>query len=386
MKKALLLIATILVSLITNSQQELTKVNQIEGNVEIVSSIKGNTNFSFIQDNEFKVYNTQQGGVNVSYNNIPNYNGISGTLLLTGDTIQKAGDYYLMSNGSVLTGNNNMILNNGISKLLYDYNTQTLYAYHKPITVSHNGRFYKYKNGLLIDQIILGTTLKSKVIECTYLFLTNDGNGNNNVVFINPNENIPGGQNYFSIPIDYTTANHTILFQSECNRATIPELTNYEHIDDSYLNGLSFAVGNNIYNINTPLTYSGQNINPTLDYTVPSDMVINNLSINNLPSNFSIYVSTDNGIYTNNLTLGVKEESMLENISLYPNPNHGNFTIENIESNTTINIISSTGQIIYNTTTNNTDHINLDMDIPNGIYFIQLINNDSQKTIKFIKE
>ena len=52
---------------------------------------------------------------------------------------------------------------------------------------------------------------------------------------------------------------------------------------------------------------------------------------------------------------------------------------------TTLNILNTNGQVIYNEVTNQ-ESITLNMDLPNGIYFVQLTNSNTNKTIKFSKQ
>jgi hypothetical protein len=73
-------------------------------------------------------------------------------------------------------------------------------------------------------------------------------------------------------------------------------------------------------------------------------------------------------------------------ISSYPNPNKGNFVIENksSESNVTIEVLDLTGKLIYTIKTSNTlTEINVN-NIENGIYIIHLYNDNTNSHSKII--
>jgi hypothetical protein len=81
------------------------------------------------------------------------------------------------------------------------------------------------------------------------------------------------------------------------------------------------------------------------------------------------------------------------NLTLYPNPNHGNFTIElnnNLNSNdraeTTIQIVNLNGQVVYSANTiNNSFELQLD-NLCKGLYFLRTIQKDIINTKRFIIE
>lgn len=82
------------------------------------------------------------------------------------------------------------------------------------------------------------------------------------------------------------------------------------------------------------------------------------------------------------------EENVFEqqSIVVYPNPNNGCFTIklQNIESETSIFIYSSIGQLLYNEKA--TDHLHL-VDLPNvqrGIYYVKAINKQNHFDRKIV--
>ncbi len=84
--------------------------------------------------------------------------------------------------------------------------------------------------------------------------------------------------------------------------------------------------------------------------------------------------------------LGINETQDL-GVSIYPNPNNGEFTISTTENNVTITVYSADGKVIVNNlqVTEVNQLINLG-DIENGIYFVKMANDINQKTIRLIVE
>lgn len=76
--------------------------------------------------------------------------------------------------------------------------------------------------------------------------------------------------------------------------------------------------------------------------------------------------------------LGYNENTLSKLISIYPNPNKGNFTLKN-NTNMAVNILimDATGREVYsnNTQLTNTE-ISLNPNLKNGIYFIRLFNSE----------
>jgi hypothetical protein len=80
-----------------------------------------------------------------------------------------------------------------------------------------------------------------------------------------------------------------------------------------------------------------------------------------------------------NITTGIKEVNPKSNVSLYPNPNNGNFTLSYHLSNpnNTFQIIDVTGRIVYTTPISGTEgaqSISVS-DLSNGIYHWQLLSD-----------
>ncbi len=88
-------------------------------------------------------------------------------------------------------------------------------------------------------------------------------------------------------------------------------------------------------------------------------------------------------------TVGITENTFTENIRVYPNPTSGNFAIEfdNIQESVTARILSLTGQVITNKQFQNTNNIQLEINQPNGIYILETIDEQGNKSVlKIIKQ
>ena len=86
--------------------------------------------------------------------------------------------------------------------------------------------------------------------------------------------------------------------------------------------------------------------------------------------------------------VGINEFSY-SNILLYPNPFNSKITIDlgEIKQKTKITLTNSLGQVLLTENYASTNIINLNIDAPKGIYFLQLeTDNGESRTIKVLKE
>lgn len=85
----------------------------------------------------------------------------------------------------------------------------------------------------------------------------------------------------------------------------------------------------------------------------------------------------------------VKYNSMGKGISIYPNPASNLLTISQAEDvqNATIRIVSSAGKTVVNSTGRTGRKLNVDIShLAPGSYYVQLLNNGSVSTLKFVKQ
>jgi hypothetical protein len=150
-----------------------------------------------------------------------------------------------------------------------------------------------------------------------------------------------------------------------------------------------FSKGNEIYEITSITADTNpifKMITSTAVYSIDASQTINEFAFDIWGDN--INVAATDGVYSEcTSTVNVEEFDAFGEATLYPNPNNGNFTINNLDPGTNVNVLNPTGQLVYSEVSNNynTD-ISLDVSLPNGIYFVQLSNSSSQRTIKFIKQ
>ena len=91
---------------------------------------------------------------------------------------------------------------------------------------------------------------------------------------------------------------------------------------------------------------------------------------------------TRTDIETNILEIGQNDD-----YAIYPNPTNGSIFISfpSNDSNSEITVYDLQGQVIYKKDHSNVSQINIDLDIPQGIYFVNIKSNNGTKTMKLIK-
>jgi len=85
------------------------------------------------------------------------------------------------------------------------------------------------------------------------------------------------------------------------------------------------------------------------------------------------------------LSLEATEENMLHNVSIYPNPNHGQFSINLPEEDCEIVMFNSLGQQVYSQQAKGMTTINLE-GLNDGVYFVTVKSEKVISTLKFVKE
>ena len=87
------------------------------------------------------------------------------------------------------------------------------------------------------------------------------------------------------------------------------------------------------------------------------------------------------------ITLGLigTEENPMSNVSLYPNPNKGQFTLNLPEEDCEITVFNSLGQEVYHSTAQGRTVLNFES-LTNGVYFVNVKAESAVRTLKFVKE
>ncbi len=99
----------------------------------------------------------------------------------------------------------------------------------------------------------------------------------------------------------------------------------------------------------------------------------------------SIMINDEDNLASRLSGINPEEENIQSVVLLYPNPNNGSFNIE-LGSASQVVITNALGQVVLNGFIE-TGKTGLDIhDQPSGIYFVKVIQNGKQKTLKLIKE
>ena len=108
--------------------------------------------------------------------------------------------------------------------------------------------------------------------------------------------------------------------------------------------------------------------------------------------NYSVQL-TENGCLDTSACLAITSVSVIENsfanmLMMYPNPTSGNFSIDlgaSYESSR-VTITDVTGKLIYSRTINQSKVINLSIDVPKGIYVVEVEAGDKKSIVRLVKE
>lgn len=132
-----------------------------------------------------------------------------------------------------------------------------------------------------------------------------------------------------------------------------------------------------------------------------SDAFSNNFAHINIISNsdnevLGLWIDNRDGddiqnIYFAKTDLGTNSHELKfdnELFSVYPNPTKGSFTVSTSKNNADIEIAicNMQGQIIYKKAYRGTSNINIDLDAPQGVYFVTIKLSDEIKTVKLIRK
>jgi hypothetical protein len=146
----------------------------------------------------------------------------------------------------------------------------------------------------------------------------------------------------------------------------------------------------NIFPFNTG-TGAWLTANHTLQrkYAIKTGISVNPSEFNALAQYDSLPNNTWTGLGTHACecgTIGLKNSELSSEIKVYPNPSSGNdLSIKTKGVSNSINIINALGEIIYSRSTLYLNELVQlkNINLPNGIYFIEIINNaENSKTIK----
>ena len=124
------------------------------------------------------------------------------------------------------------------------------------------------------------------------------------------------------------------------------------------------------------VAYTDENGNATLELDDPLDYVAE-LSL--------IVTGCDAWPLCLPISLTSTDETMMNAVTIHPNPNHGQFTINLPEEDCEIAIFNAMGQQVYQTEAKGTTALSLES-LNGGIYFVNVKTANAVSTMKFVKE
>ena len=125
--------------------------------------------------------------------------------------------------------------------------------------------------------------------------------------------------------------------------------------------GFTLGSGTSTTTFNTTYVLTGLQPNTTYSYYIRADC----------DTTITQYV----GPYTfTTLSVGIKESSFINPVTISPNPSHGQFTFNNLENKNTIEIYDVTGRNIYRTISKNNSCIIDLTEKDKGVYFYKIVN------------
>jgi|688.fasta_scaffold239656_2 hypothetical protein len=202
--------------------------------------------------------------------------------------------------------------------------------------------------------------------------------------------NLSSQPNKFNLNLNYTSSSLNLSQKNVTSNDTL--IVNPNPFDSIAV--IQFTISNNdtiwldIYNVIgiSIKTFYNATVLPSGSYSVtlngdsiPDGIYFVSLRINSTKTLSKKLIKQTNAV-------GLKENDILQNIKLYPNPTNSilNIVDENNQlQNTTIQIKNNLGQLVY--TSPFTSQINLHS-ISAGMYFLTVENKDSKKTVKIIKQ
>ncbi len=268
-----------------------------------------------------------------------------------------------------------------------------------PYTVSATG-FVTQNSSVIVNGSNENVAITLQETEYTVTFNVTDGTNpiNNANININSTDIQTNASGIATIELSNDTYNYTVSatgFDSQ-NSSVIVNGSN-ENVAIT-LQETEYIVTFTVTDGTNPLENAVVSINGTNVNTNAIGKAIFNLNDGNYPYtvNLSGYDTFSSNVTVNGgnenisvvLQANVSVSDLEKNISIYPNPTTGQFTIDLRGSARprSVEITDITGKIIYNTTM---EHVALQIDISenaSGIYFIKFQNNETVKILKVIKE
>jgi Leucine-rich repeat (LRR) protein len=164
--------------------------------------------------------------------------------------------------------------------------------------------------------------------------------------------------------------NNALTFLDVSNNNSLNELT----CSHNQLTTINASNGNNS-NMQTFIA----EFNPNL-----TCIQVDNVAYAN--ANWSSFVSSSANFSTNCFT-GIKQVQNLITAKVFPNPTSGYITvqIDKVYDNVQIIIRDIRGAVIQNQQVSNTNQVELELDVPDGLYLVNLITAEGSNNIRIVK-
>jgi beta-glucanase (GH16 family) len=89
-------------------------------------------------------------------------------------------------------------------------------------------------------------------------------------------------------------------------------------------------------------------------------------------------------VYTDEIS-NVNEEST-SSFNVYPNPNHGTFTVQMAQGLEQVRVMNSVGQVVNMFNAQSAKQFEVAMNLPTGLYFVEVTSNGRKLTQRVIVE
>ena len=115
------------------------------------------------------------------------------------------------------------------------------------------------------------------------------------------------------------------------------------------------------------------------------------MDYDSIPAVYEVITATDTTLYGNWASLGVHDcdcntgsvsEINEANVSIYPNPSNGSFSVNGIENFQTVSVINSLGQNVQTIENNTNSVVNFTMNNRRGVYFVKLTGTNGSVVTK----
>jgi len=186
--------------------------------------------------------------------------------------------------------------------------------------------------------------------------------------------------------ITYTRSNHTATFNivggavDGCDSLVTLDLT----IEDNFSDNTTSVDGSNIKANNRNATYQwldcDNNYAPLFGATNRGFAAV-------MDGNYAVELTENKCVDTSACvlitTVGLTENLLEDKFLLFPNPTTGEFAIsfDDTQESTTVRLLSFSGQLLESKTFNNTNLIELEVDYPQGIYMLEIVNHLGKKSV-----